>query len=169
MKFIPLTVILFLLLGISAVKEDLPPTAAAVYSNARFEYCFTYDANVFNKVPPDTYANGITIADSTGTLFLECYASSNPYQLTVADVLEENLQYLMRNEPSGPKTIKEFKDETSYHISFETEETFFSQEMILEKFYYKVLTIRLPLRKRALFRQITASSHFVERETIVSR
>ena len=167
MKIISFLFFSLAMLGANATTDQQSNTIPETYCNPRFGYCITYDASIFNKIPPDTNRDGITVMDKTGTLFLECYASYNPFKLTVSDLLEENLAYLVRNEPSGPMAINEFKDETTYLISFETEESFFQQELILETYYYKVLTVKVPKRKSAMVQHIMETSHFIKDATMV--
>ncbi len=170
MKVISFFLLTFALVGVAAengmpVLDKKPDT----YCNPRFGYCFTYDAAIFNKIPPDINADGITISDSTGTIFLDVYGSFNPYKLGVQDLLDENLAYLLRNESSGPKTIREFKDEKSYIISFETDESYFKQELELEQYYYKVLTVKVPKSKKAIHQHIMETSHFEDNAAMVVR
>lgn len=171
MKIISIIVLSLVIVTVMAEKNNsgnTPQARKETYCNPRFGYCFTYDPSVFSRIPEGIDADGVTITDNTGTVSLETYGSFNPYELNINDLLEQNLEYLMRNEPSGPMTINEFRDATSYHISFETEDAYFKQELVLDRYFYKVLTVKVAHDKKHLLDKAMESTHFVPNATMAA-
>ena len=164
MKIISIILLSLVILTVVAEKnhtKEIPAARTETYCNPRFGYCFTYDPSVFSRIPEGIDADGVTITDSTGTVSLETYDSFNPYELTVNDLLEDNLAYLVRNEPSGPMTINEYRDATSYTVHFETADAYFKQELVLDRYFYKVLTVKVARDKKYLLDRAMESTRFV--------
>jgi len=159
--------ILFVLLSFNTVTENALLSLSETYCNPRFGYCFTYDAAIFNKIPEGINADGITITDKTGLVTLESYGSFNPYKLDVATLLEQNLAYLLRHTPSTIRSINQYKTDNTYYVRIETSDGFIKQEMILNEYYFNVLTVEVGREKKGLLKHIMESTHFEQNNSVV--
>ena len=167
MKLLSSFSILFILLGFNTNQMLAPTSVSESYCNPRFGYCFSYDAAIFNKIPDGINADGILITDKSGLVTLEAYGSFNPYHLNVATLLEQNLAYLLRNHPATVRSIKQYKNEKSYSVTIVTADSYIKQEMLLNEFYYKVLTVEVGRSKKSLLKHVMESTHFEQNDAMV--
>ncbi len=167
MKLLPCLSILLVLSSFEPQRAHAPASRIETYCNPRFGYCFTYDAAIFNKIPEGINADGITITDQTGLITLESYGSFNPYKLDVATLLEQNLAYLLRNIPATVRGITQYKNDKGYYVRIETDDAFIKQEMVLNQFYFKVLTVEVRREKKALLKHVMESTRFQADDAVV--
>lgn len=150
MKIISYLAVIFLMIRFNAEERKDKTPDITQYCNTSYNYCFSYDSNIFDKLPADKNPRGISVADKSGKLFVDCYGSDNPYKRDIKYLMKANMAYLLRNEPSGLKRIiHQSSDENSYIVNFETDDTYFKQELILSNRQFVVLTLRIPSRNKA--------------------
>ena len=169
MKIISYLAFIFLMVRFNAEEQKPSTPDIQQYCNTRFNYCLSYDSNIFNKFPPDKSQRGMTVADKTGKIFLECYASNNPYKRSVEYLMKANMEYLLRNEPSGLKrVIHQSKDENSYILNFETGDTYFKQELVMANKQFVVYTLRIPSKEKAVIEAALKTTRFVPNTLMAS-